>query len=27
VAPPYISTKAEVETMIEKLRASIQAAA
>jgi beta-alanine--pyruvate transaminase len=27
VAPPYISTKAEVETMIDKLRASIRAAA
>jgi beta-alanine--pyruvate transaminase len=27
VAPPYISTKAEVETMIEKLRISIRAAA
>jgi adenosylmethionine-8-amino-7-oxononanoate aminotransferase len=27
VAPPYISTKVEVEAMIEKLRISIRAAA
>jgi len=27
VAPPYISTKAELETMVEKLRVSIRAAA
>jgi len=27
VAPPYIATKAEIETMIEKLRVSIRAAA